>query len=72
MKMSRFACGSCLFPLTVSYLFIAESQCPGEQVWRGKDIVVCELFFLLMYCVCVCICTCTHVPAIHVSMYVYR
>ena len=30
--MSRFACGSDLFPLTVSHLFMAESQCPGGQV----------------------------------------
>ena len=38
--------------------------------WRGKEFVVCELFFLLMYCVYMCICTCTHVHAMHVSMYV--
>ena len=73
VKMSRFACGSGLFPLTVSHLFKAESQFPGERVWsrwRGKDIVVCELFFILMYCVYMCICTYTHVHVIHVSMYV--
>ena len=27
--MSRFACGSDLFPLTVSHMFMTESQCPG-------------------------------------------
>ena len=32
MKISQFTCGSGLFPLTVSHLFMAESQCPGGQV----------------------------------------
>ena len=30
--MSRFACGSDLFPLTVSHMYMTESQCPGGQV----------------------------------------
>ena len=41
MKMNRFACSSCLFPLTISHLFIAESQCPGCEAGGGERTLSC-------------------------------
>ena len=58
--MSRFACGSGLFPLSVPHLSMADRKPPGQRVcsrWRGYDIVVCEFFSCLHYCVYMYMCT---------------